>query len=97
MYSFDKFIMETTRCVFGERSEPILSPICPCAKLRITYNITVCTHGRLGPLANTSYYCATNGTHRDVTVHAELVIHRVTCYIYIAAKTRAVARCCPFN
>ena len=28
--SDDKFIMKITRCVFGERSEPTLSLICPC-------------------------------------------------------------------
>ena len=54
MYYFndDKFIMEITRCVVGEQSEPTLWQFVRARKIRIPYNITVCTR-RVGPLANT--------------------------------------------
>ena len=56
-------IMEITRCVFGERSEPTLSPI------------TVCTR-RVGPLANTITVRRTG--HTDGTVHAVKELTRYT-------------------
>ena len=71
MYYFndDKFIMEITRCVFGERSE--LSQFVRARKIIIAYNITVCTR-RVGPLANTNIVRQMGHTE------TLLVIHRVT-------------------
>ena len=67
MYYFndDKFIMEITRCVVGEQSEPTLWQFVRARKIRIPYNITAASRS-----ARQYYYSATNETNRDVTVHA---------------------------